>query len=200
VARLLAGEEAAFAELFAVQVPRLFRTVLARVDGDADAAEEVVQAALVQALPKLHTWRGEASLLTWLTTFCLHDLSARFRRRRRLPRHVSLSEQDPEVAAALELLAAGGAGPEGEALRGEVRRLVAATLDRLPARYADVLEWKYAEGLSVAEIALRLETGAIAVQSLLARARAAFRDGFRAVGAAAGVARFAPGGWEGSGP
>ena len=35
-------------------------------------------------------------------------------------------------------------------------RLVQLTLDALPGRYGDVLEWKYIHGLAVVEIAARL--------------------------------------------
>ena len=62
--------------------------------------------------------------------------------------------------------------------RRELSRLVQATLDHLPGRYGDVLEWKYIQELSVAEIADRLGLGYKATESLLTRARQSFRDGF----------------------
>lgn len=187
VERLLAGEEEAFETLFEIYVPRLYRLAVARLRGDADAAEDLVQAALLKALPKLHTFRGEATLLTWLSTICLREISAYYRHRQRRPQALPLSEEIPEVAAALQMLEAGVSGPEHEALCTEIGRLVQATLDRLPPRYADLLEWKYLEGLSVKEMALRLGQGSTAVQSMLARARVAFRDGFAVVGACAGL-------------
>src|SRR5262249_37484145 len=74
--------------------------------------------------------------------------------------------------------------------RAEVGRLVQAVLDRLPSRYGDALEWKYVEGRSVEEIGERLGIGHAAAQSLLARARIAFRDALESVfgSAAADVA------------
>ena len=54
-------------------------------------------------------------------------------------------------------------------------RLIHETLDRLPAKYGDVLEWKYVEGLPVSEIADRLGLDHSAAQSLLYRARMAFQ-------------------------
>ena len=61
-----------------------------------------------------------------------------------------------------------------------------AVLDRLPARYGDALEWKYVEGRSVEEIGAELGIGHTAAQSLLARARVAFREALEQVfGAAA---------------
>ena len=86
----------------------------------------------------------------------------------------------PEVRAALESLAAAeGSGPDEAARRGEIKRFVQVTLDSLPPRYGNALEWKYIEGLSVKEIADRLAVGPKAAESILTRARQAFRDGFR---------------------
>jgi len=182
-ARMVRGEESAFEEFFAAYFPPLFRFAASRLR-DQTAAEEVVQATLCRGVTKLHTYRGEAALFTWLCTLCRHEISAWCERRDRRPVEVDLVEELPEVRAALESLAAEGlAAPEAELRRGELRRFVQATLDALPARYADALEWKYIEGLSVAEVAERLEVGLKAAESLLTRARKAFRDGFVTLGA-----------------
>ena len=50
------------------------------------------------------------------------------------------------------------------------------TVDALPSHYGDVLEWKYIDDLSVIEIAQRLAIGPKAAESLLTRAREAFRQ------------------------
>jgi RNA polymerase sigma-70 factor (ECF subfamily) len=84
----------------------------------------------------------------------------------------------PEVRAQLEALAARMEGPQQDLERQDLARLVQLTLDYLPARYGDVLEWKYLQGLTMREIAERLNTTSKAVESLLTRARDAFRDGF----------------------
>jgi DNA-directed RNA polymerase specialized sigma24 family protein len=63
-------------------------------------------------------------------------------------------------------------------LRKELSQLVQVALDALPFHYSSALEWKYIEGLSVKEIASRLELGLKAAESLLTRARQAFRDSF----------------------
>jgi RNA polymerase sigma-70 factor (ECF subfamily) len=179
VKRMLAGEERAFEEFFAGHFPRLYRFALVRVGQDADVAEEVVQAALCKAMPALRSWRGEATLFTWLCTFCRHEISGHYRRRLAAPETVGLIEDGPGIRGTLEALAAGhDSGPEDEVLRGEIARQVHATLDDLPAGYGDVLELKYIRGLPVDEIATRLGVGLKAAESLLTRARAAFRTVF----------------------
>jgi RNA polymerase sigma-70 factor (ECF subfamily) len=179
VQRMLSGDERAFTEFFDGHFPGLFRFAVARMGRDEDAAEDVVQATLCAAIPKLGTFRGEAALFTWLCTFCRHEISAFYRRTGRNHAAVELREDDPEVAAALESLSAtSDAGPEAAMRRDETARLVHLLLDRLPPRYATVLEWKYIDGLSVKEIAARFDLTSKAAESMLTRAREAFRERF----------------------
>jgi RNA polymerase sigma-70 factor, ECF subfamily len=67
----------------------------------------------------------------------------------------------------------------GSALRPEDQNReerIGATLEALPERQEEVLRAKYLEGLSVAEIAADWNETPKAVESLLSRARAAFRS------------------------
>ncbi|MGB6337436.1 MAG: sigma-70 family RNA polymerase sigma factor [Thermoanaerobaculia bacterium] len=183
VKRLLAGDEEAFEEFFHGYFPRLYRFALARVDNCPDAAEEITQVTLTKVVSKLGTYRGEARLFTWLCTFCRHEISADWRRENRQPHQVDLIEEIPEIRATLEtLLVSSGGGPEERLHRKEIARLVQVTLDHLPPRYGDALEWKYIHGLTVKEIAELLQVGPKAAESLLTRARQAFREGFSALG------------------
>jgi RNA polymerase sigma-70 factor (ECF subfamily) len=182
VRRMLAGEENAFEQFFEGHFSRLFRFALPRLSQDADAAEEVVQITLCKAVAGLRGYRGESALFTWLCTICRREIAAHHERNRNRFRQVDLIEDSPEVRAALDSLAATlGQDPESQLNRGEVARLVQVTLDALPRSYGDALEWKYVQGLSVNEIAARLNLGAKAAESVLTRARQAFRDGFAAL-------------------
>jgi RNA polymerase sigma-70 factor (ECF subfamily) len=186
IERMTAGDERAFSEFFDAYFPPMYRFALSRVDGNAGAAEDVVQSAMSKAVTKLHTFRGEAMLLTWLLTFCRHEVSAYWRAAHREPSSRALPEDVPEVEAALDSLAAAETGrdPESIAARGETTRLVHVVLDRLPRHYGDILEWKYIDGTTVSEIASRLGVGLKAAESLLTRARGAFREAFGVVAGA----------------
>lgn len=184
VKRLLAGDEVAYDQLFHIHAQKVYRFALARV-GDPDAAEELVQSTLTKAFPKLAEFRAEASLLTWLCAFCRFEILAYRRKAQKLSVEVELLDDQPAVERALDLIGASTSElPETQLLRKEVAHLVRVLLDRLPGRYGDVLEWKYQEGLSVAEIAERLGITRTAAQSMLARARQTFREGFSEVAAA----------------
>jgi RNA polymerase sigma-70 factor (ECF subfamily) len=176
--RLVAGDEAAFDEFFADYFPRLSRFAVARLGGNDDAAEEVVQSSLIRALQKMHTYRGEAALFSWLCTICRREIFDRLEREGRA-HEWSLAEDDPAMRAALDALAvSAGADAERKLEQQESQRLVQIALDHLPKRYRDALQWKYVEDLSVAEIGERLGLGYKAAESTLTRARNAFREGF----------------------
>lgn len=63
----------------------------------------------------------------------------------------------------------------------ETAERVHAALDRLPPSYARAVEWRYLEGLEVTEIALRLKLSYKAAESLLSRARKAFRETYESL-------------------
>jgi RNA polymerase sigma-70 factor (ECF subfamily) len=182
VRKMLDGEEPAFAEFFTTYFPRVFRFALPRLRRDEDVAKDVVQATLVKAMRKLDSWRGDATLFTWLCQICRREIADHVRTERRRSDRVVLIEDSEEVRAALESIEApSGDDPLRRCNGDEVGRLVHAVLDRLPGRYGEALEWKYVEGRSVEEIGDRLGIGHTAAQSLLARARVAFRDGLESV-------------------
>src|SRR5262245_38890675 len=82
VARVLAGAKADFAILMRRHNQRLFRAVRAVVRQDQDA-EDVVQQAWLAAYRALATFRGEASLATWLTRIAVHEALGRMRTKTR---------------------------------------------------------------------------------------------------------------------
>lgn len=179
VQSMLAGDEAAFERFFDASYPLLYRFALVRLGFDRDAAGDVAQAAICKAIGKLRTFRGEAALLTWLCTFCRHELYA-FHRRNPGRLEVELVEDDPEIRAALESLRASTSQDlEAWLDRDKAASIVQRVLDHLPQHYADALEWKYIDEIPVQEIGVRLGLGPKAAESLLTRARRAFRDAFQ---------------------
>jgi RNA polymerase sigma-70 factor (ECF subfamily) len=195
VRRMLDGDERAFSEFFDGYFARLYRFALPRLNGNADAAQDVAQATLCKAMQKLATFRGEAALFTWICQICRREIADHLRESRRHSDRVVLIEDSPQVQAALDAIQAPeGERPEAQYEQGRIAGLVRAVLDRLPARYGDALEWKYVEGLSVEEIAARLGIGTTAAQSLLARARVQFREAIENVFGAAAAARIIAGG------
>jgi RNA polymerase sigma-70 factor (ECF subfamily) len=175
--RLSKGEESAINEFFNTYFSRLYRFAATRMRDD-DAARDSVQQTLCRALRKIDTYRGEAALFTWLCQICRSQLSDYFEYQGRQAKRFVPVEDDPHIQAALDAMASPDADPQLVAGRSEISRLVQVVLDRLPVRYGDALEWKYVDGLSVDEIAQRMNLQHGAAQSLLQRARLAFREMF----------------------
>ena len=175
--RVLAGDEAAFERLFELYFPRLYRFALVRLDGNSDDARDAVQITFCRGFERLDSFRGEASLYAWLCQVCRNAIFDIGRERKRVIAPRCSIDEDEGIAAILESLAAPALDePETRAWRSELAHLIQATLDCLPERYGDVLEWKYVDGLPVKEIARRLDLGPKAAESLLMRARQAFRE------------------------
>ena len=170
-----AGEEAAFSEFVERYSRALYRFTLARLDGDRDLTRETVQSVITKALGKLDTYRGEASLLTWLCACCRNEVLMHLRRRRAAPWRVEL---DDGVEPAPGFHVQRPRDPERVLLRREETHLVHVALDTLPSHYAQALEWKYVERAPVVEIAARLGIRPKAAESLLTRARQAFRRSY----------------------
>lgn len=175
VRRMLRGDESAFTDFFEENFDRLFRFAARRL-GDNAAAEDVAQATLVQAMRKLHTWRGEAALFTWLCAICRHEVTAWTSRNGRIP--LAVVEDDAGMTALLDSIASTEESPERAAARHEAAALIQNVLDHLPHRYGDILEWKYLLDWPVSQVAARLGVSEKAAESMLTRAREAFRHGF----------------------
>jgi RNA polymerase sigma-70 factor (ECF subfamily) len=189
VKRLIKGDERAFNQFFDEYFPKLFRFALTRVGGDEDLAEELAQSTMCKAMTRLESWRGEAALTTWLFTICRNQLIDL----QRSPSSKVLSFGSPderdEIRAALESMESTlGQTPENNEMLRELRHSVQVVLDYLPDNYSTALRLKYLEGHSVKHIAQQLEVSAKAAESILTRARSAFRDGFDEI-AAMGRAR-----------
>ncbi len=173
VKRLLNGDQRAFNQFYETYFPRIFRFCKLRVDGD-EHCKDVVQQSLTAALRAIEGYRGEASLHTWLCQISRNEIS-KWYKKVGVKQEVTLSmDTNPELLAAIESVTGDIGGAQFDEIF-DIRELVVTSLDQLPPNYTQVLDLKYIQGLSVEDMAHQLGTTAIAVQSLLARARKAFK-------------------------
>lgn len=179
VVRMQAGEQRAFDAFFSAYARRLGAFAARRSNLDVAAVEDIVQNSMIKAVRNLKTFRGEAALFTWLCEICRREIADARRKASRRPPHDSL---DTEVWAhdeVVQLQAPAETEPPAEVQGASTRKAVVDTLNALPASYVAALEWKYGDGLSVEEIGQLLGITSVAAQSLLARAREAFRQHWR---------------------
>jgi RNA polymerase sigma-70 factor (ECF subfamily) len=179
--RIVRGDEEAFRLFFDRYYSRIYRFCSRRLE--AASAEDAAQKVMIQAVRKMGTYRGEAALLTWMTQIARNAITAEYRADARHS-HLVAVEDSESIRAEVETVTMDPLlNPETRAEQEQRQHLVQLILDHLPGRYGDLLEWKYIEGLSVEEIAERLGVTGISAQSMLARARRAFRTQYESLAA-----------------
>ena len=168
IASILAGDMRAMEALMRLHNRTLYRTARAILRNEAEA-EDAVQEAYLQAFRALGTFRGESKLSTWLVRITANE--ALMRRRRNARTAVAAAPDfDPDS------LASGEAGPESDAQRGEMRRLLEARIEALPDSYREVFMLRGLEELSVEETAAVLGIPEATVRTRYFRARGLLRQ------------------------
>jgi len=176
LARLRAGEDAAFDELLRAVGPRLL-AVARRMLRSEDDALDAVQEAFLSAFKALDRFDGRSELSTWLHRITINVCLMRLRTLRRhpersieglLPQFIEDGHQT-NPSKSWKLIAQGGIE------QAEVRRLVRSSIDQLPEQYRMVLLLRDIEELTTDETAQVLEITSNAVKTRLHRARQALR-------------------------
>lgn len=169
------GDPAAFRTLIRRHDRYLYR-VARSVLADDHEAEDVIQQTYLQAFTRLAGFRGEASLRTWLTRITLNEA---IRRRRRQRSTVALSEvdgareRDRSQAFLFQLTSP---DPERAAARSQIRKILEAAIDALPAAFRTVLILRDVEEVSAERVAKLLGIKSETVRTRLHRARRMLRE------------------------
>lgn len=143
---------------------RLGKTLQSQMEAD-DVFQETLLRAW-QAMAKFK-WQGENSFARWLNGIALNVI---------LEAASQLKRNPP---AALEIdVAAAGTNPSKALQREERLKHLKNSLDLLPADYKKVLLMVHLEGLTVAEIARRMNRTPNAVSHLILRALRKLREAF----------------------
>lgn len=175
VARVRQGDRNAFGDVLRRCNQRLFR-VARGVLRDESEAEDVVQEAYVHAFARLAHFRGDASLLTWLTRIVLNEAYGRLRKRR--PQVAVEHIEEIQMGQGQVLPFPGQAGNDDPAAilaRDQARRLLEQAIDRLPEAFRIVFVLREIEDCSVEETAAALGLRGETVKTRLHRARRMLR-------------------------
>lgn len=158
---VLQGDDDAWRVFYDRHFDELYRYVRART-ADGARAEDVVQEVWLTAIRRMATFEADkAPFGAWLTGIAEKTLANHRRRWWR--------RDTTELSVTVDRPTAGNRAIEA-------RDMVAVIMSALPERYRDVLAAKYREQRSVAEIALRWDESEKTIESLLTRARKAFRS------------------------
>jgi len=154
----LAGEGGAVDRLAEAVIQPLYQFCLHRVGCNSHLCEEVVQTVLLGAIRRLAKYdpaRSGGDIFPWW------------------------SRMDRELLSLYAMLESEPFG-EDVLVREETCGMVNATMAQLPPHYGRALEAKYVHGKTARQIAEDIGTTVKAVNSLLGRAREAFRATFLA--------------------
>ena len=150
----------------------VYSYVAYRVAPDREVARDITQEVFLAACKSAGSLQNGDSALAWLRAIARSKVADHFR---------SSAARGDEVLASDELLAGLSVSDQTAASQEQQLRAtrVSIVMRSLPGDYAEVLEEKYLDGLSVRSIAQREGRSEKAVESALVRAREAFRAAWK---------------------
>jgi len=156
--RVARGDERAFQQLSRRHTPVMLG-LARRILGNAAEAEDVVQEAFIRVWTNAPRWQPLAMFRTWLTRVVVNLCLDRKRRAPWVDLEAAGEIVDPTP------------GASEKAETDERGRMVAAAIDKLPARQRSAVMLTYGEGMSNAQVAEILDTSVSAVETLLIRGK-----------------------------
>jgi RNA polymerase sigma-70 factor (ECF subfamily) len=179
VEQLRRQEVGAAEALVAAYGDRAYRLAI-RITGNASDAEEVAQDALWTASRKIDTFRGAAAFGSWLYRITANTANQKLRGRRRHRNEVSWEDLAPsfdDKGQHLEVAVDWSRGLNDPAIEGELKSVLCAAIDELPADCRTAFLLRDVEGLSYPEIAETLHIKLGTVKSRVHRTRLFLRRG-----------------------
>jgi RNA polymerase sigma-70 factor (ECF subfamily) len=162
---VLGGDEDAWRTWYNETFDSLYAFILWRCGRRHDLADEIAQETWLTAARSVGRFDPlQGSFLVWLRGLAANVLRHQLRQRGRLRKREQAAGRS-EIAEPQQ-----SDGPQDDR--------IAAALVALSQRHEAVLRAKYLDGLSVAEIAAQWNETPKAIESLLSRARQAFRELF----------------------
>ena len=153
---------------------RIYRLLLALVR-DSDEADSLTQECFLRAFRKRASYRGEASMSTWLTRIAINLAFDRGRNRRLVFWKRLLRGQDNAVETVVDSRRT----PEESLLAREKADAVWSTVSRLPDRQRTVFVLRFAEEMPLDEIASAINLDVGTVKAHLWHATRAVRHSLR---------------------
>jgi RNA polymerase sigma-70 factor (ECF subfamily) len=170
--QVAAGDERAFRNFYERYADPLYLFIYHLMNEAKEDAEEIWQDSLLAALNGIAHYRGESRLFSWLCAIARRKVADFYRRAGRGGAQPAL-----ELSEAFNLPDEAPL-PEDVLANRAVRARVVEVLENMPHDYRESLTARYAQGLSVEQISANLRKSYKATESLLSRARQAFKEAF----------------------
>lgn len=166
---VLLGKRGAATAFYKEFAPRLRRYLNSKLPGDE--VEEILQDSFMSAFDSLPLYRGEAKVYSWLISIARHEVADFYRKR--YVRAVVEKTSPLFESMVSEIMA-----PEFVYEKERVERKFRSAYLALSKKYQDILSYRYELSMSVEEISRRMALSLKATESLLFRARLAFREAY----------------------
>ncbi len=168
-AAVLRKDRKATAEFVARFADGIYAYVRSRLLPRHDLVDDLVQEVFLAAWENLQQYRGTSPLQAWLMGIARHKVEDHYRARLRAPGALDDLDGDSEVLASF---------PDFESLleQEQVRKNTWRVMSGLPEQYRLALVWRYWEKASARDMAAKTGKTEKAIERLLSRARAEFRE------------------------
>ena len=179
IEQLRTGDQLAVAELASIYGPKIYQLAFRYVKNREDA-EEVAQDVLLKVVTKIHAFRGDAALSSWIYRITFNTAMSRLRSARaaRAGEAHEDSLDQPGVSGELpgaRELADWTFMADEEVLRGEMRRRLMKAVLELPAIYRVPVVLRDIHGLTTQEASAVLHVKDQTLKSRLHRGRLILR-------------------------
>ena len=169
VAAVLRKDRKATAEFVARYADDIYRYLRSRLAPMYDQVDDLVHEVFLAAWESLPSYKGTGPLRAWVMGIARHKVEDYYRARLRTPESIEDGDQD--------LVAPASTSDFHQFLeQDELRRNTWRVMGGLPEQYRMALIWRYWEKASAREMALKAGKTEKAIERLLARARAEFRE------------------------
>ena len=166
---VLAGRKGAATAFYQQLAPKLRRYLTSKLpEGEV---EEILQDTFLSAFDSLPLYRGESSITTWLISIARHEVADFYRKR-------YVRQAVEKTTPLFENMVSEILSPEFVMEKQKIEKRFFDTYHGLTKQYQDILSYRYELSMSVKEIAERMDLPFKATESLLYRARLAFREAY----------------------
>lgn len=173
LARILNRDRKALQQFYKIYAPKLATYIRTKIENTQDA-DEILSDVLYAFLDALRDFTGKSNLKTFLYAIAHHKIVDYYRRKK--IKHYVFSRL-PQLESFVSPLLL----PEDAYESGLMAEKVHRTLGSLLPQYRNALLFKYADNLSVSDIAKKLSVTLKSAESVLFRARKAFVKEFASI-------------------
>ncbi|MCE2733951.1 MAG: sigma-70 family RNA polymerase sigma factor [Cyclobacteriaceae bacterium] len=168
--RAVAGDEAAYAKLLQRYKRPVYHMILKMVR-NIDDAEDLTIESFAKAFRSLHRFKKDYTFSTWLFRIATNNTIDQIRKKKLNTLSIDNSFTDDEGNSISIDVEDENNNPQEETIKAQKAELLLIFVDKLPAKYQQLVRLRYYEELSYEEIAERIQAPLGTVKAQLHRAR-----------------------------